>query len=139
MNVPFSPRLQPSQTSSYSCMLPTSPPVNGRSYDTYTPPHMQAHMNSQSMTTSGTTSTGRQHIYAFLKNKQQGQKLEMLGVKKKTSITPSIQDVRMGIFIVFVKSNRILTDTHTHTNTQVMTLTHENVEERTWSLTMNIV
>ncbi|XP_060924220.1 paired box protein Pax-6b isoform X9 [Limanda limanda] len=50
--------MQPSQTSSYSCMLPTSPPVNGRSYDTYTPPHMQAHMNSQSMTTSGPTSTG---------------------------------------------------------------------------------
>uniref|UniRef100_A0A8C5G1A4 Paired box 6b n=1 Tax=Gouania willdenowi TaxID=441366 RepID=A0A8C5G1A4_GOUWI len=50
--------MQPSQTSSYSCMLPTSSPVNGRSYDTYTPPHMQAHMNSQSMTTSGTTSTG---------------------------------------------------------------------------------
>ncbi|XP_067235135.1 paired box protein Pax-6 isoform X5 [Chanodichthys erythropterus] len=49
---------QPSQTSSYSCMLPTSPSVNGRSYDTYTPPHMQAHMNSQSMATSGTTSTG---------------------------------------------------------------------------------
>uniref|UniRef100_A0A6Q2YC64 Paired box protein Pax-6 n=1 Tax=Esox lucius TaxID=8010 RepID=A0A6Q2YC64_ESOLU len=49
--------MQPSQTS-YSCMLPTSPSVNGRSYDTYTPPHMQAHMNSQSMTTSGTTSTG---------------------------------------------------------------------------------
>uniref|UniRef100_A0A4W5K2X8 Paired box 6b n=1 Tax=Hucho hucho TaxID=62062 RepID=A0A4W5K2X8_9TELE len=48
--------MQPSQT--YSCMLPTSPSVNGRSYDTYTPPHMQAHMNSQSMTTSGTTSTG---------------------------------------------------------------------------------
>ncbi|XP_053277309.1 paired box protein Pax-6b isoform X6 [Pleuronectes platessa] len=50
--------MQPSQTSSYSCMLPTSPPVNGRSYDTYTPPHMQAHMNSQSMTSSGPTSTG---------------------------------------------------------------------------------
>ncbi|XP_030232644.1 paired box protein Pax-6b isoform X2 [Gadus morhua] len=50
--------MQPSQTSSYSCMLPTSPPVNGRSYETYTPPHMQAHMNSQSMTSSGTTSTG---------------------------------------------------------------------------------
>ncbi|XP_024001172.2 paired box protein Pax-6-like, partial [Salvelinus sp. IW2-2015] len=41
--------MQPSQT--YSCMLPTSPSVNGRSYDTYTPPHMQAHMNSQSMIT----------------------------------------------------------------------------------------
>ncbi|XP_037396354.1 paired box protein Pax-6 isoform X3 [Pygocentrus nattereri] len=50
--------MQASQTSSYSCMLPTSPSVNGRSYDTYTPPHMQAHMNSQSMATSGTTSTG---------------------------------------------------------------------------------
>lgn len=48
----------PSQTSSYSCMLPTSPSVNGRSYDTYTPPHMQTHMNSQPMGTSGTTSTG---------------------------------------------------------------------------------
>lgn len=49
----------PSQTSSYSCMLPTSPSVNGRSYDTYTPPHMQTHMNSQPMGTSGTTSTGK--------------------------------------------------------------------------------
>jgi len=39
-------------------MLPTSPSVNGRSYDTYTPPHMQTHMNSQPMGTSGTTSTG---------------------------------------------------------------------------------
>ncbi|XP_043915453.1 paired box protein Pax-6 isoform X2 [Protopterus annectens] len=48
----------PSQTSSYSCMLPTSPSVNGRSYDTYTPPHMQTHMNSQPMGASGTTSTG---------------------------------------------------------------------------------
>lgn len=48
----------PSQTSSYSCMLPTSPSVNGRSYDTYTPPHMQTHMNNQPMGTSGTTSTG---------------------------------------------------------------------------------
>ncbi|XP_076156328.1 paired box protein Pax-6 isoform X3 [Alosa pseudoharengus] len=52
------PMQAPSQTSSYSCMLPTSPSVNGRSYDTYTPPHMQAHMNSQAMGTSGTTSTG---------------------------------------------------------------------------------
>uniref|UniRef100_A0A9J7Z065 Paired box protein Pax-6 n=1 Tax=Cyprinus carpio carpio TaxID=630221 RepID=A0A9J7Z065_CYPCA len=51
-------QLRPSQASSYSCMLPTSPSVNGRSYDTYTPPHMQAHMNSQTMATSGTTSTG---------------------------------------------------------------------------------
>uniref|UniRef100_UPI00398EF7D6 paired box protein Pax-6 isoform X7 n=1 Tax=Pristiophorus japonicus TaxID=55135 RepID=UPI00398EF7D6 len=47
-----------SQTPSYSCMLPTSPSVNGRSYDTYTPPHMQPHMNPQSMGTSGATSTG---------------------------------------------------------------------------------
>nr|AAH76068.1 Pax6b protein [Danio rerio] len=50
--------MQPSQTSSYSCMLPSSPSVNGRSFDTYTPPHMQAHMNSQTMATSGTASTG---------------------------------------------------------------------------------
>uniref|UniRef100_A0A8B9JKQ8 Paired box protein Pax-6 n=1 Tax=Astyanax mexicanus TaxID=7994 RepID=A0A8B9JKQ8_ASTMX len=49
--------MQPSQAS-YSCMLPTSTPVNGRSYDTFPSPHMQAHMNSQSMSTSGTTSTG---------------------------------------------------------------------------------
>ncbi|XP_069770447.1 paired box protein Pax-6 isoform X4 [Narcine bancroftii] len=47
-----------SQTPSYSCMLPTSPSVNGRSYDTYTPPHMQSHMNPQTMGTSGATSTG---------------------------------------------------------------------------------
>uniref|UniRef100_A0A8C9J6U4 Paired box protein Pax-6 n=1 Tax=Panthera tigris altaica TaxID=74533 RepID=A0A8C9J6U4_PANTA len=56
-NLPMQPPV-PSQTSSYSCMLPTSPSVNGRSYDTYTPPHMQTHMNSQPMGTSGTTSTG---------------------------------------------------------------------------------
>lgn len=54
----------PSQTSSYSCMLPTSPSVNGRSYDTYTPPHMQTHMNSQPMGTSGTTSTGELSVAA---------------------------------------------------------------------------
>ncbi|XP_055789549.1 paired box protein Pax-6-like isoform X1 [Salvelinus fontinalis] len=47
-----------SSQTSYSCMLPTSPSVNGRSYDTYTPPHMQAHMNSQSMAGSGGNSTG---------------------------------------------------------------------------------
>ncbi|EHB17863.1 Paired box protein Pax-6 [Heterocephalus glaber] len=56
-SLPMQPPV-PSQTSSYSCMLPTSPSVNGRSYDTYTPPHMQTHMNSQPMGTSGTTSTG---------------------------------------------------------------------------------
>lgn len=59
IGLPFSSQPPvPSQTSSYSCMLPTSPSVNGRSYDTYTPPHMQTHMNSQPMGTSGTTSTG---------------------------------------------------------------------------------
>uniref|UniRef100_A0A3B4GTL1 Homeobox domain-containing protein n=2 Tax=Haplochromini TaxID=319058 RepID=A0A3B4GTL1_9CICH len=46
----------PMQTS-YSCMLPTSPTVNGRSYETYTPPHMQPHIN-QSMTSSATSSAG---------------------------------------------------------------------------------
>nr|XP_036875358.1 paired box protein Pax-6 isoform X4 [Manis javanica] len=56
-NLPMQPPV-PSQTSSYSCMLPTSPSVNGRSYDTYTPPHMQTHMSSQPMGTTGTTSTG---------------------------------------------------------------------------------
>ncbi|CAI5763495.1 paired box protein Pax-6 isoform X1 [Podarcis lilfordi] len=56
-NLPMQPPV-PSQTSSYSCMLPTSPSVNGRSYDTYTPPHMQTHMNSQPMGASGATSTG---------------------------------------------------------------------------------
>ncbi|XP_060932617.1 paired box protein Pax-6-like isoform X4 [Limanda limanda] len=49
--------MQPNQTS-YSCMLPTSPSVNGRSYETYTPPHMHPHINSQSMTSSATPSTG---------------------------------------------------------------------------------
>ncbi|CAH2326109.1 paired box Pax-6 isoform X2 [Pelobates cultripes] len=56
-NLPMQPPV-PSQASTYSCMLPTSPSVNGRSYDTYTPPHMQTHMNSQPMGTSGTNSTG---------------------------------------------------------------------------------
>lgn len=50
---------QASSQASYSCMLPTSPAVNGRSYETYTPPHMQPHINSQSMTSSATSSTGR--------------------------------------------------------------------------------
>ncbi|KAA8590687.1 hypothetical protein FQN60_014621 [Etheostoma spectabile] len=36
----------------------TSPSVNGRSYETYTPPHMQQHINSQLMTSSATSSTG---------------------------------------------------------------------------------
>lgn len=58
--------LQASSQTSYSCMLPTSPPVNGRSYDTYTPPHMQPHINSQSMTSSATSSTGRKLYYILL-------------------------------------------------------------------------
>ncbi|CAL8358202.1 unnamed protein product [Lota lota] len=45
----------PSQTS-YSCILPTNPTVNGRSYEPYTSSHMQSHVTSQPMTT--TTSTG---------------------------------------------------------------------------------
>ncbi|XP_045893354.1 paired box protein Pax-6-like [Micropterus dolomieu] len=52
------PMQAPSQTS-YSCMLPTSPTTaNGRSYETYTPPHIQPHINSQSMASSATSSTG---------------------------------------------------------------------------------
>lgn len=50
---------QATSQTSYSCMLPTSPTVNGRSYETYTPPHMQPHINSQSMTSSAPSSTGR--------------------------------------------------------------------------------
>ncbi|XP_072241418.1 paired box protein Pax-6-like isoform X1 [Leuresthes tenuis] len=50
--------MQASNQTSYSCMLPSSTPVNGRSYDTYTPPHMQPHISSQSMTSSATSSTG---------------------------------------------------------------------------------
>uniref|UniRef100_A0A4W3GGI8 Paired box protein Pax-6-like n=1 Tax=Callorhinchus milii TaxID=7868 RepID=A0A4W3GGI8_CALMI len=48
----------PNQTSSYSCMIPASPSVNVRSYDTYTPPLMQSHMNTQSLSSSGAASTG---------------------------------------------------------------------------------
>ncbi|XP_029009453.1 paired box protein Pax-6-like isoform X2 [Betta splendens] len=42
----------------YSCMLPPSPIINGRSYETYTPPHMQSHINSHSATSSATSSAG---------------------------------------------------------------------------------
>ncbi|XP_061630823.1 paired box protein Pax-6-like isoform X4 [Phyllopteryx taeniolatus] len=49
--------MQASSQTSYSCMLPTSSGVNGRRYETYTPPHMQQHMNNQSLTSSA-TSTG---------------------------------------------------------------------------------
>ncbi len=57
---------QASSQTSYSCMLPTSPTVNGRSYETYTPPHMQSHINSQSMTSTATSSTGRKSLYLQL-------------------------------------------------------------------------
>ncbi|KAM4734858.1 paired box protein Pax-6-like isoform 1-T1 [Anableps anableps] len=50
--------MQASNQTSYSCMLPNSPTVNGRSYQTYTPPHMQPHISSQSVTSSTTSSTG---------------------------------------------------------------------------------
>ncbi|XP_029951651.1 paired box protein Pax-6-like [Salarias fasciatus] len=50
--------MQASSQTSYSCMLSTSPTVNGRSFETYTPPHMQPHISSQSMTPSATSSTG---------------------------------------------------------------------------------
>uniref|UniRef100_A0A672F400 Paired box protein Pax-6 n=1 Tax=Salarias fasciatus TaxID=181472 RepID=A0A672F400_SALFA len=50
--------MQVSAQTSYSCMLSTSPTVNGRSFETYTPPHMQPHISSQSMTPSATSSTG---------------------------------------------------------------------------------
>ncbi|CAF89478.1 unnamed protein product, partial [Tetraodon nigroviridis] len=49
---------QSSNPASYSCMLPASPAVNGRSCETYTPPHMQPHINSQSMVSSAASSTG---------------------------------------------------------------------------------
>ncbi|XP_077453129.1 paired box protein Pax-6-like isoform X2 [Stigmatopora argus] len=50
------PVQSPCQTS-YSCMLPASTRVNGRNYETYTPPHIQEHMNNQPLTSSA-TSTG---------------------------------------------------------------------------------
>lgn len=50
--------LQTPSQSSYSCMLPASPAVNGRSCETYTPPHMQPHLNSQPMVSSAASSTG---------------------------------------------------------------------------------
>lgn len=56
LTVPLPPQT-PSQTS-YSCMLPASPAVNGRSCETYTPPHMQPHLSSQPMVSSAASSTG---------------------------------------------------------------------------------
>ncbi|GCB63904.1 hypothetical protein scyTo_0011682 [Scyliorhinus torazame] len=58
--LPFQQSVQsvPGQTASYSCMIPASPAVSVRSYDAYTPPHMQPHMNSQSLASTGGSSTG---------------------------------------------------------------------------------
>uniref|UniRef100_A0A8C6LUW1 Paired box protein Pax-6 n=1 Tax=Nothobranchius furzeri TaxID=105023 RepID=A0A8C6LUW1_NOTFU len=49
--------MQTSNQTSYSCMLPNSSAVNGRSYETFTPPHMQPHFSSQTVASSA-TSTG---------------------------------------------------------------------------------
>uniref|UniRef100_A0A8C6S7Q2 Paired box protein Pax-6 n=1 Tax=Neogobius melanostomus TaxID=47308 RepID=A0A8C6S7Q2_9GOBI len=50
--------MQPSNQASYSCMLPSSTALNGRSYEAYTAGHMQPHIGGQSMSTSATSSTG---------------------------------------------------------------------------------
>ncbi|XP_072291862.1 paired box protein Pax-6-like isoform X2 [Eucyclogobius newberryi] len=50
--------MQPPNQTSYSCMLPSGPSLNGRSYEPYTAGHMQSHINSQSMSSSATSSTG---------------------------------------------------------------------------------
>nr|XP_061813332.1 paired box protein Pax-6-like isoform X2 [Nerophis lumbriciformis] len=55
-SLPMQTPLASCQTS-YSCMLPASTGVNGRNYETYTPPHIQQHMNNQPLTSSA-TSTG---------------------------------------------------------------------------------
>ncbi|KAM8927530.1 paired box protein Pax-6-like isoform 2-T2 [Pelodytes ibericus] len=47
-----------SQTSSYSCMIPSSSSVSVRSYDTYTPVQLQTHMNNQNLGSSANGSTG---------------------------------------------------------------------------------
>ncbi|XP_043535625.1 paired box protein Pax-6-like isoform X1 [Chiloscyllium punctatum] len=59
-NLPLQQPVQPvpGQTSSYSCMIPASPAVSVRSYDTYTPQHMQPHMSSQPLASTGASSTG---------------------------------------------------------------------------------
>ncbi|XP_061578577.1 paired box protein Pax-6-like [Cololabis saira] len=49
--------MQASNQTSYSCMLPASPTVNSRTYETYTT-HMQPHISSQPMTSSAASSTG---------------------------------------------------------------------------------
>ncbi|CAN0427368.1 unnamed protein product [Lampetra fluviatilis] len=48
------PMQAPMGSQGYSCMLPTSP-VSARSYDGYTPPHVQNHVGSQSMGPAGST------------------------------------------------------------------------------------
>ncbi|XP_053545945.1 paired box protein Pax-6-like [Bombina bombina] len=55
-NLPIQPVA--SQTSSYSCMIPSSPTVSVRSYDAYTSPQLQTHMNNQSLGSNATGSTG---------------------------------------------------------------------------------
>ncbi|XP_020790628.1 paired box protein Pax-6 [Boleophthalmus pectinirostris] len=50
--------MQPSNQTSYSCMLPSGTTLNSRSYETYSAGHMQSHINSQSMSSSATSSTG---------------------------------------------------------------------------------
>ncbi|KAG8433897.1 hypothetical protein GDO86_012316 [Hymenochirus boettgeri] len=55
-NIPIQPVA--SQTSTYSCMIPSSPPVSVRSYDAYTPPQLQTHMNSQTLGSAAANSTG---------------------------------------------------------------------------------
>ncbi|XP_078286628.1 paired box protein Pax-6-like [Rhinoraja longicauda] len=56
-NLPLQPPV-PSQASSYSCMIPTSPAVSVRSYDAYTPPHMQPHHNPQPLASTAASSIG---------------------------------------------------------------------------------
>ncbi|XP_040289964.1 paired box protein Pax-6-like isoform X1 [Bufo bufo] len=55
-NLPIQPVA--SQTSSYSCMIPPSPSVSVRSYDAYTAPQLQTHMNNQNLGSSASGSTG---------------------------------------------------------------------------------
>ncbi|XP_043938101.1 paired box protein Pax-6-like [Protopterus annectens] len=47
-----------SQTSSYSCMIPATSSVSVHSYESYTPPQLQTHMTTSSLSSSGTGSAG---------------------------------------------------------------------------------